>query len=86
MPSADGEDGADLGQLGLSSSSPSMRLLRMEVISSGLICMRCCGSLMPPRGRLLSKVLEAVADGGVEDGVADLQDEAAEDVGVDARW
>ena len=35
----DREDGADLGEVGRPSSSPSMRLLRMEVISSGLIFM-----------------------------------------------
>ena len=33
------QHGAHLGQLGRSASSPSMRLFRMLVISSGLICM-----------------------------------------------
>ena len=73
------------------SSSPSMRLLRMEVISSGLICMGCLsvswGKLARVRralGDLLAQALEAVADGCVEDLVADAQDDTAEDLGVDA--
>src|SRR5215217_195750 len=74
------------------SSSPSMRLLRMEVISSGLICMGCLsvslgGSLRASGGALgdlLSQALEAVADGRVEDLVADAQDDPAEDLGLDA--
>src|SRR5215207_4990478 len=74
------------------SSSPSMRLLRMEVISSGLICMGCLsvslgGSLRASGGALgdlLSQALEAVADGRVEDLVADAQDDTAEDLGLDA--
>ena len=41
----DRQDGADLGEVGLPASRPSMRLLRMEVISSGLICMSVRGSL-----------------------------------------
>src|SRR5215218_6499315 len=74
------------------SSSPSMRLLRMEVISSGLICMGCLsvslgGSLRASGGALgdlLSQALEAVADGRVEDLVADAQDDTAEDLRLDA--
>src|SRR3954451_21558518 len=65
-------------------SRPSIRLLRMEVISSGLICMRLGGSL----GRasdLLAKLFEAFAHRGVEHLVADADDDAAEDVGVDLR-
>src|SRR5215213_6879677 len=70
-------------------SRPSMRLLRMLVISSGLICMKSpwgagAGDLAGPRD-LLAEVLEAVANGGVEHGVADPHDDAAEDVGVDVR-
>ena len=34
---------------------------------------------------LLAKLFESVADGGVEHGVADADDDAAEDVRVDAR-
>src|SRR4051794_28445536 len=63
-------------------SRPSIRLLRMEVISSGLICMRLGGSL----GRasdLLAKLFEAVAHRGVEHLVADADDDAAQQVGVD---
>ena len=41
----DREHGADLGQRALPASRPSMRLLRMLVISSGLICMLVSGSL-----------------------------------------
>src|SRR3954453_14820373 len=78
------------------SSSPSMRLLRMLVISSGLICMEilfrppvlASSDLRTTLGRardLLSKVLEAVADGGVEDGIADADDDAAQDVGLHPR-
>ena len=63
-------------------SRPSMRLLRMEVISSGLICMWVSGSFSAARrrsglGDLLAKVVESGADGGVEDGVPDAQDDAA---------
>ena len=66
-----------------------MRLLRMQVISSGLICMRGSwllgGASSGALGvrDLLAKVLEAVADGGVEDGVPDAHDDATEDVGID---
>ena len=59
-----------------------MRDLRMEVISSGLICSE--GSSLGP-GDLLAKLFEAVADRGVEDRVADADDEAAEDLGLDGR-
>ncbi len=66
-------------------SSPSMRLLRIEVISSGLICIG--GSLSNATlGRLrdlLSKLFEAVADRRVEDEVPDPQHDPAEDLGVD---
>src|SRR5215211_7819773 len=62
------------------SSRPSMRLFRMLVISSGLICIsQSSGGL----GHVLSQVVEAIADGGVKDGVADAEHEAADDVGVD---
>ena len=62
------------------SSRPSMRLLRMDVISSGLICM---GLPLGPR-HLAAKLFKSVADGGVEHGVADLDDDAAQDVGLHA--
>ena len=58
-----------------------MRLLRMVVISSGLICIR--GGSLQAVGDLLAKVFESGADGRVEDRVADAQDDAAEDVGID---
>src|SRR5829696_7741458 len=74
-------------------SRPSMRLLRMDVISSGLICMVWL-SVAPGRrlggrggsGRaddLLAQGVEAVADGRVEDLVADADDDPAEDVRLD---
>src|SRR3954451_24315004 len=72
-------------------SSPSIRLLRMEVISSGLIFMEvvsapsCSRHQSGAASDVLSQVVEAVADRGVEDRVADAQDDAAEDVGVHAR-
>src|SRR3954467_2888129 len=62
------------------SSRPSMRLFRMLVISSGLICIsQSSGGL----GHVLSQVVEAVADGGIKDGVPDTQHKATDDVGVD---
>src|SRR4051812_31647515 len=68
-------------------SRPSMRLLRMEVISSGLICMviRVRFSYWGSGGlrHLAAKLVKSVADGGVEDGVADAQDDASEHVRVD---
>src|ERR671919_2432907 len=61
------------------SSRPSMRLLRMDVISSGLICMNLLGLRY-----LAAKLFESVAHGGVEDRVADLDDDAAQDGGLHA--
>src|SRR4051794_17208632 len=66
-------------------SRPSMRLLRMEVISSGLICMVKGLLGHSGLGDLLAKLFKAVADGRVEDRVADPDDEPAEDVGVHGR-
>src|SRR3954470_3467519 len=68
------------------SSRPSIRLLRMDVISSGLICsgMRSGSSgCALAAGDLSAKLFESVADGRVEDRVADAQHDAAEDVGLD---
>src|ERR687897_1902914 len=73
-------------------SRPSMRLLRMDVISSGLICMVWLPLLLGEGGRrggsgraddLLAQGVEPVADGRVEDLVADADDDPAEDVGLD---
>src|SRR5277367_4985423 len=61
-------------------SSPSIRLFRMLVISSGLISM-LRGSL----GNLPAQLLQSVANRCVEDRVSDPDDDAAEDVGVHAR-
>src|SRR5215216_6678000 len=61
------------------SSSPSMRLLRMDVISSGLICM----NLLGPED-LSSELFKSVADRCIEHRVADLDDDAAQDVRVHA--
>src|ERR687894_1979939 len=68
-------------------SRPSMRLLRIEVISSGLICMEVVSAPWShgAAGDVLSQGFEAVADRGVEDRVAHAQDDPAEEVGVDAR-
>src|SRR6478752_1918248 len=66
------------------SSSPSMRLLRMEVISSGLICMfwKSLGRWSLGPGHLAAQAFESVLDARVEDAVAHAEDDAAEDVGV----
>src|SRR5919108_2175087 len=61
------------------SSRPSMRLLRMDVISSGLICMDLLGLHYGS-----AKLFESVAHGRVEHGVTDLDDDAAQDVGLHA--
>src|SRR5215210_4196837 len=71
-------------------SRPSMRLLRMDVISSGLICMGGFLWLLGGLRRLgpddlLAKRLEAVSDRGVEHLVADADDDAAEDPRLDVR-
>src|SRR5436190_22237982 len=67
------------------SSMPSMRCLRMLVISSGLIfssAMTRDVSLRRSRD-LLSKLFQARAHARVHYEVADLQDQPAEHVGVD---
>src|SRR6478752_5162565 len=77
-------------------SRPSMRLLRMLVISSGLIFIAKGApvSLSGCRGRrpvgdglgshdLLAKVVESGADGRVDDGVPDPHDDPTQDLGVD---
>ena len=59
-----------------------MRLFRMLVISSGLICMSFLrGSL----GNVPAQLLQSVANRGIEDRVSDPDDDAAENVRVDAR-
>src|ERR687895_326719 len=70
-----------------SSSSPSIRLLRMLVISSGLICMWCeafLEALLSRPGDGLSQLLEPVAHARVEHHVAHLQHDAAQHIRVDA--
>src|SRR3954471_2047165 len=71
------------------SSRPSIRLLRMDVISSGLICsgmrVRAPPVARLAAGDLSAKLFESVADGRVEDRVADAQHDAAENVGLDRR-
>ena len=86
MPSRDREHGADLGQLGLAGVEALDAALEDGGDLVGLDLHGC----QAPRGcaqaalrDLLAKLVEAVADGGVEDRVADAQDDAAEDVGVD---
>src|SRR3954452_23476471 len=87
MPSATESTVPTSARSALSVSRPSIRLLRMEVISSGLICMGLLGRrrrLDLPR-HLLAKLVEAVADRRVEHGVAHAYDQPAEDVGVHVR-
>src|ERR1044071_229202 len=62
------------------SSRPSIRLLRMDVISSGLICIDLLGL-----HDLLAKLFESVAHGCVEDGVADPHHDPTQDLRVDVR-
>src|SRR4051794_22963532 len=65
-------------------SSPSIRSRRMLAISSGLISIFFFPCLLVRRGGdALSKFLQATADAGVQNHVADLQDDAAEDLVVD---
>src|ERR1700741_5283910 len=76
-------------------SGPPMWLLRMDVISSGLICNLTPFALPVLAsshlratlrfGDLSSQLFKAVAHGGVEHGVADLDHDPAQDVGVHAR-
>src|ERR1700733_2316978 len=67
-------------------SRPSIRLLRIEVISSGLICIV---RLLPSQARglrlryLLSKLFQSVLDRGVEDHVSNSQHDAADDFRID---
>src|SRR5205085_10308943 len=69
-------------------SSPLIGLLRMAGSSSALIFMAvvsapsCSRHQSGAASDVLSQVVEAVADRGVEDRVADPQDDAPEDVGV----
>src|SRR5271167_4813702 len=63
-------------------SSPSMRLFRMLVISSGLICMSLLrGSL----GNVPAQLLQSIANRGIEDRVSNPDDDAAENVRIHAR-
>src|SRR5204863_408331 len=65
------------------SSSPSIRLLRMLVISSGLIFIRRSLSLSSGRSHLSSQFLQAAPDRPVHDHVPDLDCEPADHVGID---
>src|SRR5215211_2403037 len=67
------------------SSSPSMRLLRMLVISSGLICTASPYLLLRGPLDLLPKLFQSVADARVEDHVPYPEHEPAKYVGVDPR-
>src|SRR5271155_4474206 len=63
-------------------SSPSIRLFRMLVISSGLICMSLLrGSL----GNVPAQLLQSITNRGIEDRVPDPDDDAAENVRVHVR-
>src|SRR5262249_52684074 len=63
-------------------SRPSIRLLRMLVISSGLICMALLRSRL---GDVPAQLLQSGFDRGVEDRIADAHDDSADDVRVDVR-
>src|SRR5262249_18064191 len=60
------------------SSSPSMRLLRMLVISSGLICIARESAFLGGAGHLPPESFETVADARVEHHVADAYHESAD--------
>src|SRR5690348_14323524 len=85
MPSATESTVPTSVRSALEVSRPSIRLFRIEVISSGLISMN--GSLQQrqtgsrPR-YLLAKLFESVPDRGIKDEIADSEDDAAEDVRV----
>ena len=68
----------------LAVSIPSILSLRIDAISSGLISIGCSIASLRRLRDALSKFLQATADARVEDHVADLQDDAAEDLAVDA--
>src|SRR3954447_21259282 len=63
-----------------STSKFSIRSLRIEVISSGL---SFTGESAPCGCEFVAEALEAAADAGVDPHRADLEDEAADQVGVD---
>src|SRR5918996_989677 len=66
-----------------STSSPSIRSLRIDAISSGLISMLRLVPFLRRSGDALSQFLEPVSNTRVQDHVADLQHQPAEDVRVD---
>src|SRR5258708_3375946 len=63
-------------------SSPSIRSRRIDAISSGLISIGVLYASLRRLGDALSKFLQAIANARVEDHVADLQDDATEDLRV----
>src|SRR5882672_11062454 len=63
-------------------SSPSILSLRIDAISSGLISIGVLYASLRRLGDALSKFLQATADARVEHHVADLQDDATEDLAV----
>src|SRR4051795_7514225 len=81
MPSATDRTVPTSARSASSTSSPSMRLLRMEVISSDLICTVRLVSL--DARHVAAQLVESVADRRVEQGVAAAGHDAADDVGVD---
>src|SRR5829696_2899175 len=68
----------------LAVSIPSILSLRIDAISSGLISIGCSFPSLRRLRDALSKFLQATADAGVEDHVADLQDDSPEDLAVHA--
>src|SRR4051794_119120 len=63
-------------------SMPSIRSLRIDAISSGLISMRLSFPFLRRSGDALSQFLEPVANARVQDHVSHLHDQPAQDVGV----
>src|SRR5262249_57211311 len=65
-----------------STSRPSIRSRRIEAISSGLISMVRLVPFLRRLGDALSQFLQPVSNARVQDHVADLHDQATEDVGI----
>src|SRR3954453_22031274 len=84
MPSATDSTVPTSARSADSVSSPSILSRRMLAISSGLMSIGVLYASLRRLSDALSKFLQATADARVEHLVADLQDDAAEDLGVDA--
>src|SRR5450755_533317 len=84
MPSATDSTVPTSVSSALEVSRPSIRFLRIEVISSGLICISAPFQARGLRLRdLLSKLFQPVLDRCVEDDVSDPEHHSAQDVRID---